>query len=120
MGLKLKVEDNTVKALFVLLGGLSFLLGLSNLGFIGFFNLQTSQFYGIFLLLGAVVLITETYHGRINWVKNDSVITGIIVFLSVLLGLWELTNHALNPTMKGIQGLTLLIMGVLLIKKLFN
>ena len=118
MGLKLKIEDNTIKALFILLGAVSFILGLGSLGIISFFRLQTNQFYGVFLLIGAVVLITETYEPHQK--SSDTVITGIIVLLSVLLGLWELTNHALNPTMKGIQGLTLLIMGVLLIKKLFS
>ena len=120
MALKLKVEDNTIKALFGLLGILSFLLGMGNLGVFNFFNLQTAQFYGIFLLMGAIVLTTETFSGKIDFARNDAVITLIIVLSSVGLGVWELLNHALNPTMRGIQGLVLVLMGVLLVKKLFS
>lgn len=115
-----KIENKTIMAIAFFVAIISVMLGLGSLGIIKFFKFGEPQFYGIFMILCAVVLFTERFAKGITSMDTENALAILLGIFAILLGVWQIIGRVLSPTMEGVQGVVLLVLGVMVTINLFK
>ncbi|RKX66380.1 MAG: hypothetical protein DRP42_03280 [Tenericutes bacterium] len=116
----LNVENGTIKAVVFMIGLLSVLIGLGSLGIVKYFRFNAPQFYGFFLLLGAIVLLIEERAWQFdNWTANK-IIVSIVMLFGLSLGIWQVMGNLLSSSMQGVAGILYIFLGVLVVRAMFT